>query len=193
MHPKKKYVKFQNNNWNSEKTKLQKYFVKNHFFAQPPIVVLNVVVAEADGLEAKDANGEFKRIIVEPKKPLYWKRKKRTPGFWNVYFVIKIIFWQLFLEQSIHTHFKVFGSMRREKKAFSLQIFVWSLVYLFFDQCFFNKIIHFSRSYDNFFIAKYWFIFELCAILWRAKKSVVRFPLLLKTGSSTIKNSNEIH
>ena len=65
-------------------------------------------------------------------------------------------------------------------------------VYLFLDR-FFNQIMHVSRSYNNFFVAKYQFIFELYAILSSSKKRVVWFPLLLKTRSSAIKNSNGIH
>ena len=45
---------------------------------------------------------------------------------------------------------KRFGSVRRLKKAFLW--FVLKAVYLFFDQCFFNQIIHVSRSYNNCFI-----------------------------------------
>jgi len=29
------------------------------YLLQPPILVLNVIVIEAEGLEAKDANGEY--------------------------------------------------------------------------------------------------------------------------------------
>lgn len=31
---------------------------------QPPIVVLSVIVVEAEGLEAKDANGMYDRLLI---------------------------------------------------------------------------------------------------------------------------------
>lgn len=39
---------------------------------KPPIVVLSVVVMEAEGLEAKDANGKNKIYLLQPIEISFW-------------------------------------------------------------------------------------------------------------------------
>ena len=80
---------------------------------------------------------------------------------------------------------KGLGQLKDQKKAYLINLFE-RLAYLLFDNFFLNAIIRVSRNCYNFFIAKYYFIYELYAILARAKKRRCAVPTRKKPHSNNL-------